>query len=391
MLPGARPEQALHRCVDLASPFGTIRVLKVTAPDTREFVLELGDSGQQRLRWTLKAISGGTELCVTRQAPVSWLTTMVQRGTAADLELERKLDLLPHILNLRIVVLGGGTGLYTTLVSLRDRTSSLTAVVRELSPANDRGGKDQHGFLPPDDASLCLVALAPSLQENLVLRELLGHQTHGGPCAATHFRQVFFDALTEIRQSPRAAVDEAGRLLATKGRIVLALNTDSSANGTYLSAAALDVLQEADLVVVAPGDTERDILPPLTIPGMVQALYASPALKIIVTRIMTREGTGHQGSTSGDLESVSRVAPHLFDVVVANTPTFSESQLAEYAAVGAHPIVPDAARTARYAKRVVTEKLAASGNLARHDPARLGECVIEIASSGLLGSSYALK
>src|SRR5947209_10125391 len=63
--------------------------------------------------------------------------------------------------NLRVVVVGGGTGIYAVLTGLRSFTPHITAVVS----MSDNGGssgrlRDEFGFLPPGDVRRCLVALA---------------------------------------------------------------------------------------------------------------------------------------------------------------------------------------------------------------------------------------
>lgn len=387
---GAPLEQAVHRGIDLASPFGMIRLLAPTLPGVREFLLELGERGSQRLRWTFKSVGEGTELTITRPSAMSWLTTL-RRPSAADLELERKLNLLPHLLNLKIAVLGGGTGLYATLLGLRDRTSSLTAVISGLPrPSRSRDPKDELGSLPRDNPGICLVALTPTVQENVVLRKLLEHRLQGGEYRGAHFGTLLLEALSEMRGSAQAALEEAGHLLAIRGRIILALDRegrDAGAAGLSLDGSATEAISKADMVVVAPGHLELDILPLLTRPPIAGALRESCALKIVVTSIMTAEGDSTGGASSSDqVRALARDSSTQFDIVLANSASFSRSQLQAYAARGTQPILPDAEQTAQYAKRVITEELTAPGDLARHDPKRLGECLIEIGSASLLNS-----
>jgi len=53
--------------------------------------------------------------------------------------------------------------------------------------------------------------------------------------------------------------------------------------------------------------------------------------------------------------------------------------------------VPDLEATSRWVKRLVTERLAARGTLARHDPALLGECLIKIGAAALVESTKPLN
>src|SRR5690348_10118292 len=106
-------EQALQRCIAFASRFGTIRLTKPVNPQRREFFLELDEPFAPRLRWTLSSLQGGTGLTVGRSLAIGRLAAW--RGSTAGRQLERRLQLLPHLASLKIAVVGGGTGLYSTL------------------------------------------------------------------------------------------------------------------------------------------------------------------------------------------------------------------------------------------------------------------------------------
>ena len=377
-------DQAVHRCIDLASASGTIRLFHSPEPDRREFMLDVSD--QIRFRWTFRAVAGGTELTIARQSALPWLTGFGRRAAAASHALSRKVELFPHLLNLRIAVLGGGTGLYTTLLALRDRTPSLSAVISGLPRAGRRKDpKDEIGGLPLEDASLCLVALAPTVHENSVLRQLLEHRVRDGAHAGTHLGTVLLQALAEVSGSMQSALDEAGRLLRMAGRIVIVHDLlRESAAAFEAGSSPPAVLTEADMIVIAPGNFELDIEPVLSKPTVQAALRASSGLTVAVARIMTAEHEGAAATASGDLHRLSGWLPRLPDVALVNVPALRERQLRAYAAMGSCPIVPDVEAARRYARRIVREPLAADGDLARHDPQRLGDALIQIGSAAVM-------
>jgi 2-phospho-L-lactate transferase/gluconeogenesis factor (CofD/UPF0052 family) len=380
---GARLDDALQRCIGLASPYGTIRLFSPAQSHIREFLLYVNDNGSDRWRWVLTSIDSGTELSITRQHSVSWLTTRARRALTAGPELTRALDLLPRALNLKIAVIGGGTGLYTTLLGLHDRTWNLTAIVNGLRRKATRDPKDELGSLPPDDPSLCLVALAPASDETIALRGLLEHRMGGGHFRGTHFGPVLLEALAEIEGSMQAGLDVCTRLLGVHGRIVLA--EDSGRNLADTPPAAIEAITQADMVVVAPGHVEADTLPILGRPQVAEAMRATRGIKVAITKIMTAEGDARdEPTTSHQLERIARRVPQSFDVVIANSASFTRRQLEAYAAVGARPVRPDTKETSLYAKLVVTDELVASGHLARHDPRRLGELLIEIGTKSVV-------
>jgi 2-phospho-L-lactate transferase/gluconeogenesis factor (CofD/UPF0052 family) len=371
-------DQALQRCIALAGRFGAIRLRRPDSPNVREFLLELDDMFGSRLRWTLKQVAGGTELSISRPPGIARLTTLARRRSVVDRQLDRRLQLLPHLASLKIVVIGGGTGLYTTLLGLRERSWNLTAVISGLTRGTLRHEpKDQLGLLPHDDASLCLVALTPTVEENVVLRSLLSHRMESREWRRAHFGTALLRSLEEIGGSRQAALDTAADLLGIHGRVVLAMDGGNP-------------LAEADLIVIAPGHLELDLIPVLCCPGLIDAIRDSHALKVAVTTIMTAEGSDEVALASHQVRPLAELIRTPFDVVLANTGPFSPRQLRAYAAARSYPIEPDIEDTMRYARRVMTEQLAAAGDLARHDPELLGQCLVEIGAQHLLEASEAV-
>ena len=392
-------DQALHRCLALAGRFGTIRLTRPNAPNVREFVLELDDTFGSRQRWTLKKVAAGTELSIGRPPGIGRLATFARRGSAMDRQLDRRLRLLPHVASLKIVVIGGGTGLYTTLLGLRDRTWSLTALVSGLPRATIAvDPKDQLGSLPRDDASLCLVGLTPTLEENVVLRALLSHRMESRDWRDVHFGAALLLALEEIGGSRQAALDTAGELLGIRGRVLLAMDgrgphpalpRERGREIVDPPRGVRDSLADADLIVIAPGHLELDLIPVLCCPDVIEAVRDSHALKVAVTKIMTAEGSDEVPLASQHVRPLAELIGIPFDVALTNSGPFSHGQVRAYAAAGALPIQADTEATLRYARRVLTEQLGAAGHLARHDPEELGQCLVEIGAEHLLATSEA--
>ena len=378
-------EQAFHRCIALASRFGAIRLTRPDSLNLREFVLELDDSVAPRLRWTLERVATGTQLTISRPSGLGRLTNLGRHGSAVDRRLGRGLRLLPHIASLKIAVVGGGTGLYTTLLGLRDRSWSLTALISGLprSPAA-LAPKDELGALPSDDAGLCLVGLTPTVEENVVLRSLLSHRMETTGWRRAHFGTALLTALEEIGGSRQAALDTAGELLGIHGRIVLALGGCGSDEDSRSRGGAVAALSDADMIVIAPGHLELDLIPVLCCPGVRSAIRDSGALKVVVTKIMTAEASGEVPLTSHYVGPLSELIGSRFDVALANARPSSPGQLRAYAAAGAYPIQPDVEETLPYARRVLPEQLTGAGDLARHDPEELGQCLVEMGAEHLL-------
>lgn len=64
------------------------------------------------------------------------------------------------IKGVKIAVIGGGTGSFTLLSSLKDYTQHITALVNMADDGGSTGQlRDELGVLPPGDVRQCLVAL----------------------------------------------------------------------------------------------------------------------------------------------------------------------------------------------------------------------------------------
>jgi 2-phospho-L-lactate transferase/gluconeogenesis factor (CofD/UPF0052 family) len=222
------------------------------------------------------------------------------------------------------------------------------------------------------------------VHENSVLRQLLEHRVRDGAHAGAHLGTVLLQALAEVSGSMQSALDEAARLLRMAGRIVIANDRGPEREPGSVASSLAMILSEADMIVVAPGSFELDIEPVLSQPGVQAALRASSGLTVAVSRIMTAEHEGAAATASDDLHRLSGLLPRLPDVALVNVPALRERQLRAYAAMGSRPIVPDVEAAARYARRIVREPLAADGDLARHDPQRLGDALIQIGSAAVM-------
>jgi 2-phospho-L-lactate transferase/gluconeogenesis factor (CofD/UPF0052 family) len=110
-----------------------------------------------------------------------------------------------------------------------------------------------------------------------------------------------------------------------RGRVVLSRCSDDQDGSTAkTSASAIAAIEEADMVVVAPGHRELDVLPLLSVDGIQEALAASLAVKVLVTKIMSAEGDSSPPTTSHELAQLARMAPRHWDILLANAPSFPE-------------------------------------------------------------------
>jgi len=221
----------------------------------------------------------------------------------------------------RAVAVGGGTGLPKVLHCLLEMGWDTTAVVTMA----DDGGSSGHlrreiGMLPPGDARNCLAAMA-SDPEGAPAR-LFSYRFPLGEGLAGHaLGNLVIAALADIEGSFPAALDEAGRLLGARGRVVpstlddvvltaedihgnrvvgqskVARSASAIARVRYASSRparayppAANAIETADLVIIGPGSLFTSILPNFLVDGITDALASARGRVVYLCNVANQRG-----------------------------------------------------------------------------------------------------
>lgn len=135
-------------------------------------------------------------------------------------------DLVEHVYKarnlqkgLRIVAIGGGTGLSTMLRGLKEHTSNITAVVTVADDGGSSGRiRDDLGILPPGDIRNTLVALADT---EPLMETLFQYRFSWGDGLAGHsFGNLFIAAMTDITGDFEEGIRAFSKVLAVRGRVL---------------------------------------------------------------------------------------------------------------------------------------------------------------------------
>src|SRR5580700_6597048 len=124
---------------------------------------------------------------------------------------------------LRIVAIGGGTGLSTLLHGLKryvkdPQEAEITAVVTVSDDGGSSGRlRREYQVLPPGDIRNCMVALS---KDEHLLGQLFQYRFPAGRGLEGHsFGNLFLTALTNVTGDFPEAVRVSGQVLAIRGRI----------------------------------------------------------------------------------------------------------------------------------------------------------------------------
>lgn len=315
----------------------------------------------------------------------------------------------------KIVVFGGGTGIFNLLRGLKRYTSNIVAIVTMMDSGGSSGRlRDEFGHLPPGDVRQALVALSPDDRSSLTLRQLFNYRFSKGEGLEGHtFGNLFITALSEITGGTDKAIREAGRILGIRGvvypvtlthsNLVARLEDGSEIVGetnidirkekpgvkidyVYLDPKAYaypEVLKEietADVIVLGPGDLYTSVIPNLLVEGVVEAINYSRAKKVYVCNLMTKRGESDDFKASDFVKEIKTYLENgRLDYVVLNKGPLPGKLIKRYESEEAEPVEADTLEVQKIVKNVVARQLSSAGTLLRHDTGKIARIVIDIA------------
>lgn len=327
----------------------------------------------------------------------------------------------------KIAVIGGGTGSFTILSALKGYTSQIAAIV---SMADDGGStgvlRDELGALPPGDVRQCLVALSDSPK----VRDLFQYRFESGTFGGHSFGNVLLSALEKITGDFSQAVETASEILRISGTVIpatldnirlkmewpdksLVLHGERVIDAEYFqqdprrarlslvpsasaNPMALAAIEQADIIVVAPGDLYTSLGPLLVIDGVGEALAATNAKVFYVSNLVSKQGQTDGFTVSDHASEIERFANQPFlDYVMYNQQAPTESVAKLYEAEGGYVTLADIDKlTGQHYEAVGgnflgemadvnnADTLIGKRSLIRHDAAAVAKLILEIYNDG---------
>ncbi|MEP7293957.1 MAG: uridine diphosphate-N-acetylglucosamine-binding protein YvcK [Chloroflexota bacterium] len=319
---------------------------------------------------------------------------------------------------LKVVAIGGGTGLPAVLKGLKAYTSNLTAVVTVADDGGSSGRlRRDLGVLPPGDLRNNIAALADD--ENL-MTQLFQHRFQNGDLGGHAFGNLFISALSAVTGSLETALIETERVLNISGRVLPAtledvnLSADVRLDGARrlttitgesnitaaggkieeLSLVPADVgayqgsvqaILDADMVIIGPGSLYTSILPNLLVKGIADALRATRARKVYVCNIAMQPGETSEFSVADHVMALEKyIGRGVLQVVLSNSATPSANVETRYV-----PPVPEQHEIMqRYT--VLHTDLVDAERPWRHDPNKLVAAILSLHGAERTGNAAAL-
>lgn len=261
----------------------------------------------------------------------------------------------------KIVTIGGGTGSYTVLSSLKDFFwVSITALV---SMADDGGStgvlRDELGVLPAGDVRQCLVALSEHTE---TVRELMNYRFDEGTLKGHSFGNIFLAALEKVTGNFAEGVEVASEVLKIQGKVIpithdsanLSLelsngdiiegenniqDTDIQKLGmkkmSYQGKVSLDKhakepLLEADFIILGPGNYYCSIIPNLIVDGFKEIIKKSKAKIIFPVNLTNKQGHTENWKASDYVKDIEKYLGRPVDIILINNQKPTQEQVKAY-------------------------------------------------------------
>ena len=223
----------------------------------------------------------------------------------------------------KIVVIGGGSGLNTTLEGLKKHTSNITAVVT-ISDYGENLAKDNRQMLyrQLEDIKSGISALATS--DDSKMKELLEYKFNDSNLKGIKFSDLYFTAMNDISSNTAEAIKNSNEIFKIYGKVLPVTKDDmkicaelengylieeksqiaeivsdklTKVNRVYLNPSnckalpeVIESIKEADGIIIGPGSLYLNVIPNLLVNGVTRAIKESKAIKLYVCNIMTEPG-----------------------------------------------------------------------------------------------------
>jgi len=275
--------------------------------------------------------------------------------------------------NLRVVALGGGTGLPVVLEGCKAYSREVSAIVAVTDNGRSSGRlRDELGMLAPGDARNCLVALSEPGAREHKLNELFQYRFNDGSFDGMSLGNLVIAAAAEMQGSFERGIRTVSELLNIQGRVLPATITDchvcarledgSRVRGEVdvraldsppIEEVSLDPpdcdappevgreIRSADIVVLGPGSLYTSVIPNLLVPDISKALAESNATVCYVCNVVTQPGQTDGYNAADHYRAIEKhLGEDIVDCMLLNRTRPEEDIMERYRQDGAEFIEP---------------------------------------------------
>lgn len=271
--------------------------------------------------------------------------------------------------SLKVVAIGGGTGLSTMLRGIKKHTSDITAIVT----VSDNGGgsgklREEMNIVPPGDIRNCLVALANT---EPIMKQLLQYRFQEGTLKGQSFGNLFLATLADLSGNFEKAVQITSNVLAITGKVLPVTLENVQLYATFEdhvcvqgetqiveyskshhkmitdirlepenpepAEEVIEAIEQAEVILLGPGSLYTSIVPNLLIRDVASAIQTSKAKKVYIANMMSQPGETTGFTVEDHIRELEKfIGVGTIDQVIVNTENIPEEYLKKYIEDGAH-------------------------------------------------------
>lgn len=268
---------------------------------------------------------------------------------------------------LKIVLIGGGTGLSVLARGLRNFPIDITAIVTVADDGGSTGKIRNEMDIPaPGDIRNVIAALSDG---EPILQNLFQYRFEENQIGGHSLGNLILAALTNIEDDFGHAVKELSKILNIKGKVIPSTNTSVKLNAVFSDGEvvtgeskipkrnkkiervylepddvepmdeAVAAIEEADLIVLGPGSLYTSVISTLCVHGIQTALLETTAPKLYVANVMTQPGETDCYDVLDHIEAIHKHAGEDFiEYVICSTQDYDPSVLERYKKRNAVPV-----------------------------------------------------
>lgn len=307
----------------------------------------------------------------------------------------------------KLAAIGGGTGMPNVLRGMKFYTSNISAIVTVADDGGSTGKIRKHFHMPaPGDVRNCIVALS---DEEALIGKLFQYRFEkGGTLKGHSFGNIFLTAMTDVVGDFSAAVDESSKVLATHGKVLPVTLEEvklkaKMKNGKIIKGQsritqkggaierifitpadcaayepAIEAIRKADIIAMGPGSLYTSVIPNLLVPGVVDAINRSRAVKVYVCNIMTQKSETHGYRVSDHVKAIfDHAGSKIIDIVIANNALPADRVIQRYAGEEAKLVETDRENVKKLGVKLVEARLFEEGEFIRHSPKLLAKVIMK--------------
>lgn len=274
----------------------------------------------------------------------------------------------------KVVIIGGGTGIYPVTTALKHLEVDITTIVAVSDSGGSTGRiRDEFGFQPVGDLRQSVAALAEDKNQEWIRKLLLYRFKKGQGLKGHNLGNLILTALQDMTGDTDEALLRTMQIFRLDGQVIPSTKDNINLQVTYqdgstsvgenllnpehsngkqvigialtpsakLNPFAQKAIEQADVIIIGPGDHYASILATLLPNGTKQAFAKSKAKIVFIVNLMTRHHQTDHMSASDHVSDIEEAIGQPVTQILLNNTTIPSEVVARYQQQHEHPVDDD--------------------------------------------------